>query len=158
MAMRRNVPTLRLNRSLSTRCASATARSRSAAGRPQRRTAARATRAAGTRMSLTMIESLAAIEPSLVQPVEEAGRELGGNDLVPSESSETLEEHPQSESGAGGHSPPRDPIRGRRVDVPGDQPVSDPARHFDCDLPKALRRGRRSFGERRLRGYMVLRM
>ncbi len=46
-AMRRKLPTLRRKRSVSTRWASDTARSRSEAGRPQRRTAASAILAAG---------------------------------------------------------------------------------------------------------------
>ena len=59
------------------------------------------------RVSLTMIERLAAIEPSLVQPIEKSGRELGGNNPVPPEPSQPLEQHAQPETRHRRPSPPR---------------------------------------------------
>ena len=84
--------------------------------------------------SLTMIESPTAIEPSLVQSIEKPGRELGGNDLVLPEPGESFDEHSHPEAGAGCHAPPRHPVRGRRVNIPGDQSTSRPSRQLDREL------------------------
>ena len=95
-AMRRKVPTLRreplaLN-AMRQRDSSLQigGRPAPAADRRQRHASRRA------RVPLTMIESLTAIELSLVQPIEESGSELRRNDPVLSESSQPLEQHAQS--------------------------------------------------------------
>ena len=72
-----------------------------AADRRQRHSCRRA------RVPLTMIESLAAIEFSLVQSIEKSGRELGRNNPMPSESSQPLEQHAQSQ---GRHRPSSRPM------------------------------------------------
>ncbi len=48
------------------------------------------------RVSLTMIECFAAIELAFVQSIEEPGSKFRRNNLVPSQSSQPLEEHAQS--------------------------------------------------------------
>ena len=109
-AMRRNVPTLRLESlaldAVGQRDGSLEVgrRPSPAADRRQRHPGRRA------RVSLAMIESLAAIELALVQPVKESGRERHGNNLVPAKSSQTLKEHSQPKAGARRHPAPRDPV------------------------------------------------
>ncbi len=70
-ATRRSVPTLRRRPSVSTRCAIATARSRSPAGRPQRRTAASATRAAGLGLRSQWSSAWPQSSRALVQVIHE---------------------------------------------------------------------------------------
>ena len=89
-----------------------------------------------------MIEGLATIKLSLVQPIEKSRGELGGNDLPLRSRTSRSSSTPSPSAGAGRHSPPGHPIRRRRVDVPADQPAAEPPRLIDGDPATASTRSR----------------
>ena len=99
--MRRSVPTLR-RESLALDAMSQRNGSLQIGRRPSP-TADRRQRHASrrARVQLTMIECLAAIELPVVKSIQESRREFRRNNLVPSKSNQSLQQHAESQTGTG---------------------------------------------------------
>ena len=146
-AILRSVPTLRRSRSVSTRCARATARSRSTAGRPHRRTAAKAIARRRAGIHLAVIERLAAVELSLIKPVQEPRGEIGGDNPPTPQPEGPLHQDNNAQRHAGGQPAPRASVQGRRTLVP---------RKCRSDNPKGLGLQHLKFTRRRPIGDVLV--
>ena len=70
------------------------------------------------RIHLAVIERLAGVKFPLIQPIEEPGSEIGGDDLAAAKPKRSLEEHDQPQSGAGEQPSPAHALRRGSPQVP----------------------------------------